>query len=236
VGGYTQQHDALEAALARLKGASAGIVHLHFAAVPHLWCCSAMTLPTHSSCLTAHHAGCMAMWCSVAGTPSAGKEAALLFPTGFAANAGTISALAGGGGCHIFSDALNHASIIDGARLAVRQGARLHVYRHSDMQHLEQLLLNVPQGESSLAPDLATWTYVWAPCQCKSIIDIFSWTRHQEVMVCICVNSLQGSASWWSQTACSAWTATGRICGAWQTCGAATASCSSSMTRMPPWS
>ena len=41
----------------------------------------------------------------------------------------------------MFSDALNHASIIDGARLAVRQGARLHVYRHSDMRHLEDLLL-----------------------------------------------------------------------------------------------
>lgn len=80
--------------------------------------------------------------------PSAGKEAALLFPTGFAANAGTIAALAGADGCHIFSDALNHASIIDGARLAVRQGARLHVYRHSDMAHLELLLLQVPPGAS----------------------------------------------------------------------------------------
>jgi Aminotransferase class I and II len=83
--------------------------------------------------------------------PPAGKQAALLFPTGFAANAGTIAALAGADGCHIFSDALNHASIIDGARLAVRQGARLHVYRHSDMAHLELLLLQVPPGASPLS-------------------------------------------------------------------------------------
>lgn len=63
-------------------------------------------------------------------------EAAICFPTGFAANLGTLCALGGAGVC-IFSDELNHASIIDGCRLARATSA---VYRHSDMDHLNELL------------------------------------------------------------------------------------------------
>lgn len=66
----------------------------------------------------------------------AGTEAALLFPTGFAANLGVVTAL-GGEGAEIFSDELNHASIIDGCRLA---RARVHVFRHADVDHLSSLL------------------------------------------------------------------------------------------------
>lgn len=48
----------------------------------------------------------------------------------------------------VLSDELNHASIVDGARLGRRDGARLLVYRHNDLRHLEQLLRSqVPQGE-----------------------------------------------------------------------------------------
>jgi 8-amino-7-oxononanoate synthase len=65
-----------------------------------------------------------------------GTEAALLFPTGFAANAGTIAALMGKDDV-IFSDAKNHASIIDGCRLS---GAKVHVFPHNDMESLAALL------------------------------------------------------------------------------------------------
>jgi 8-amino-7-oxononanoate synthase len=62
-----------------------------------------------------------------------GTEAALLFGSGYLANTGSIAALARRGEV-VFSDELNHASIIDGCRLA---GAETFVYRHADTEHLE---------------------------------------------------------------------------------------------------
>jgi 8-amino-7-oxononanoate synthase len=61
-----------------------------------------------------------------------GTEAALLFGSGYLANTGAIAALARRGEV-VFSDELNHASIIDGCRLA---GAETFVYRHCDTEHL----------------------------------------------------------------------------------------------------
>jgi glycine C-acetyltransferase/8-amino-7-oxononanoate synthase len=61
-----------------------------------------------------------------------GYEAALLFGSGYLANVGAISALAGPGEV-VFSDELNHASIVDGCRLA---RAETFVYRHGDVEHL----------------------------------------------------------------------------------------------------
>src|SRR6266851_3762236 len=66
-----------------------------------------------------------------------GTEAALLFPTGFASNLGVLSVL-GGPDVTIYSDELNHASIVDGCRLS---HATVSVYRHCDMDHVRSLLL-----------------------------------------------------------------------------------------------
>jgi 8-amino-7-oxononanoate synthase len=61
-----------------------------------------------------------------------GYEGGLLFGSGYLANVGTIAALAGRGRV-VFSDELNHASIVDGCRLA---HAETFVYRHADVEHL----------------------------------------------------------------------------------------------------
>lgn len=68
-----------------------------------------------------------------------GCEAALLFNTGFQANATAIPALAkvGAGGTAIFSDALNHASIIHGVRMA---RCPTEIFHHNDLAHLDELL------------------------------------------------------------------------------------------------
>jgi 8-amino-7-oxononanoate synthase len=88
-----------------------------------------------------------------------GTERALLFSTGYMANLGILTTLVGEGDL-ILSDQFNHASIIDGARLS---RAEIWVYRHRDMNHLEELLkrsghrrrLIVSDGVFSMEGDIA---------------------------------------------------------------------------------
>jgi 7-keto-8-aminopelargonate synthetase-like enzyme len=75
------------------------------------------------------------------------QPASLLFPTGYAANVGTICALAGSNEL-VFSDRLNHASLIDGCRLS---GAQVHVYRHDDLAELSSLLKKGTGSERQVA-------------------------------------------------------------------------------------
>ena len=76
-----------------------------------------------------------------------GEEAAITFNTGYMANVGTISALCGKGN-YIFSDELNHASIIDGIRLSK---AKCFVYKHNDMADLERVILEAKADASEQA-------------------------------------------------------------------------------------
>ncbi|MDO8684327.1 MAG: 8-amino-7-oxononanoate synthase [Armatimonadota bacterium] len=65
-----------------------------------------------------------------------GAEASVVFGSGYLANLGAIRTLVGRGDA-VFSDRLNHASIVDGILLS---GAKMHRYRHCDCSHLESLL------------------------------------------------------------------------------------------------
>lgn len=75
-----------------------------------------------------------------------GTEAALTFAAGYLANISAIPALIGKDGL-IFADRLCHASLVDGCRLS---GATFRVYRHGDMNHLEQLLARRPAAQRTL--------------------------------------------------------------------------------------
>jgi len=68
-----------------------------------------------------------------------GVEACVVFQSGFTANAGTVSSILGKED-FILSDELNHASIIDGARLS---RAKIKVFRHKDVEHAEELLKEI---------------------------------------------------------------------------------------------
>jgi 8-amino-7-oxononanoate synthase len=78
-----------------------------------------------------------------------GLSAALLFPTGYMANLGVVTALVDRHGA-VFADKLNHASLVDAARLSRAAHQR---YRHGDLAHLEQLLRDSDTETKLIASD-----------------------------------------------------------------------------------
>jgi 5-aminolevulinate synthase len=84
------------------------------------------------------------------------KDAALVFPSGYTANEGALSTITKLlPECHVFSDELNHASMIHG----IRDGkSTKHIYRHNDLDQLEAMLQSAPQD----APKLIAFESVYS--------------------------------------------------------------------------
>ena len=106
-----------------------------------------------------------------------GTQSALLFGSGYLANLGVVPALARRGEI-VYSDELNHASIVDGCRLA---GAETFVYRHADVDHLEWGLRNADGRAALIVTDgLFSMDGDVAP-----LVEIVELARHHDVRVMV---------------------------------------------------
>lgn len=72
-----------------------------------------------------------------------GAEDCIVFPSGYGANVGIVSALCGKNDV-IINDAANHASIFDGCGLAMTKGAEIKIFPHRDIKYLERILSRIP--------------------------------------------------------------------------------------------
>ncbi len=102
-------------------------------------------------------------------------EQAVLFPTGFAANLSVLSVF-GAQGAHVFSDELNHASIIDGCRMA---RAGVTVYRHGDLGQLDGAL-DAASGRPIIVSD-TVFSMDGDEADLGGLIDVAA--RHQALLV-----------------------------------------------------
>jgi 8-amino-7-oxononanoate synthase len=105
------------------------------------------------------------------------QPAAILFPTGYAANAGTIAALAGESDA-VFSDRLNHASLIDGCRLS---GAKLRVYRHNELERLDRELQKACDARRRLIVTDAVFSMDGHAAPLPALCDLAD--RHQAMLL-----------------------------------------------------
>nr|WP_051061580.1 8-amino-7-oxononanoate synthase [Nocardiopsis chromatogenes] len=77
-----------------------------------------------------------------------GTESALVFSSGYTANLAMVTALSGRG-AHLVCDRLNHASLIDSARLAKASGARVSLFDHADPDSAARALQEAPEGSDA---------------------------------------------------------------------------------------
>ncbi|CAH1153709.1 unnamed protein product [Phaedon cochleariae] len=98
------------------------------------------------------------------------KEAALLFTSCFVANDSTLFTLAKAlPGCHIFSDAGNHASMIQGIR---NSSVPKHIFRHNDPTHLEELLQTLDKSIPKIVAFETVHSMSGAVCPLEELCDI----------------------------------------------------------------
>ncbi len=116
-----------------------------------------------------------------------GTEDALVWATGYMANVGTISAIAGKGDA-VFSDALNHASIVDGCRLSK---ADIFIYRHNDMADLaakifaagpRRRMLAVSDAVFSMDGDILDLPQFISVCRANGVISMIDEAHSTGVM------------------------------------------------------
>ena len=109
-----------------------------------------------------------------------------MFPSGFAANLGTIPALADSSACEIFSDRLNHASIVDGCRLARSRGATITIYEHNDVGDLRTKLLRSNAKRKLIVTDaLFSVDGDWAPLRALACLKRDVGGRDGDVMLLV---------------------------------------------------
>jgi len=98
------------------------------------------------------------------------KEAALVFTSCYVANDTTLFTLARQlPGCEIFSDAGNHASMIQGIK---NSGVPKHIFRHNDPEHLEELLAKAPAGCPKIVAFETVHSMTGAICPLEQLCDV----------------------------------------------------------------